>query len=385
MGFGPAEREPIFLNIETAQYYMARVAESHIRTGRFDGVNMAPPRIISQILDNLHKAAILRFPLDEVAERLTMAWGERHSSRPPVYAAAAELAGEFRAYCLEHNLLDFSLSIETLDRILYKDLKFTIGYFARYDYLISDNLEEDNPSAHDFIRWLMPHLTGALLLHDTDGGFRIFLGADPDSAYDLRTLCDTLLTRDQPYGASPALVALGDEFNRSIGPALTQPSQPVTADPMTAFEFEFHQYYPQMVEWTAARIIALVKEHHVEPRQIAVLAPYLSDSLRFGLTYRLNVAGIATLSHRPSRALRDEPVTRALLTLTTLAHPTWAGKPPAADVADMFSMVIAGLDPVRARLLTSIVYRPASGELTPFTIINTEMQTRISFVVGDRY
>ncbi len=140
-----------------------------------------------------------------------------------------------------------------------------------------------------------------------------------------------------------------------------------------------------MVEWTAARIIALVKEHHVEPRQIAVLAPYLSDSLRFGLTYRLNAAGIATLSHRPSRALRDEPVTRALLTLTALAHPGWTGTPPIADIADIFLQCIDGMDPVRARLLASIVYRPASGELTAFALINQQMQTRISYRLGERY
>ena len=385
MGFAAPDREPIFLNIETAQYYMARVAAPVIRSGEFDGVNMAPPRIISQVLDNLHKAAILRFPLDEVVERLTLAWGERHSSRPPVYQAAADLARQFRAYCLEHNLLDFSLIIETFDRIVRTDLRFSKGFLERYDYLIADNIEEDSPAAHDFIRWLMPNIDGALLLYDSDGGYRFFLGADPDSAYDLAAVCDNRVTLEQPVISGPAVVALGYEFNRSIGPTLAQPAVPLAADPLTAFEYEFHHYYPQMIEWTASRIITLVKDQHVEPRQIAVLAPYLSDSLRFGLSYRLNVAGIATLSHRPSRALRDEPVTRALLTLTTLAHPTWAGKPPAADVADMFSMVIAGLDPVRARLLTSIVYRPASGELTPFTTINTEMQTRISFVVGERY
>src|SRR5258707_1747370 len=190
MGFAAPDREPIFLNIETAQYYMARVAAPVIRSGEFDGVNMAPPRIISQVLDNLHKAAILRFPLDEVAQRLTLAWADRHSSRPPVYAAAAELARQFHAYCLEHNLLDFSLIVEAFDRVLRHDPHFADRFLASYDFLIADNVEEDNPAAHDFIRWIWPRLVGGLLIYDSDGGYRIFLGADPESAYDLASICD---------------------------------------------------------------------------------------------------------------------------------------------------------------------------------------------------
>ncbi len=385
MGIAAPDKEPTFLNIETSQYFMARVAAPVIQAGQFEGVNMAPPRIVSQVLDNLHKAAILRFPVDEVAQRLITAWGDRHSSRPPVYQAAADLAKEFRTYCLQHNLLDFSLLIEIFQTILRDDPRFSEQFLSRYDYLIAENIEEDNPSGHDFVRWLMPHLKGALLVYDSDGGYRLFLGADPDSAYNLSTICDTHLKFERSHVASPELVALDYEFNRSIGPALAQPETPPEADPTTAFRFDFHQYYPQMLDWTADKIIDLVKNQQVEPRQIVVLAPYLSDSLRFALSYRLNMAGVPTFSHRPSRALRDEPVTRALLTLTALVHPMWGGLPPTADVSDALSLVIEGLDPVRARLLTSIVYRIGSGELSSFTVITTEMQMRISYLVGERF
>src|SRR5438876_1751170 len=85
MGFAAPNREPIFLNVETAQYYMARIAAPAIRAGQFNAVNIAPPRLILQVLDYLQKAAMLRCPLDEVAQRLTNAWADRHSSRPPVY------------------------------------------------------------------------------------------------------------------------------------------------------------------------------------------------------------------------------------------------------------------------------------------------------------
>jgi UvrD-like helicase family protein len=385
MGFAHPEREPLFLNIETAQYFMARIAAPTILSGQFDAVNVSPQRIISQVLDNLNKAALLRFPLDDVANRLVTAWGERHSSRPPVYQTAIDLAAGFRTYCLRHNLLDFSLMVEAFTTVLLNDPQFSAALQQRYDYLIADNVEEDNPASHDFIRWLLPHLKGALVVYDTEAGYRFFLGADAEYAYRLADACETRLTMEDARVASPALVSLGNEFRRSLGPEVYQPPETNDDnDPLTAFQFAFNQYYPQMIDWTADRIIELIGQG-VEPREIAVLAPYLNDSLRFGLTYRLNQANVPTLSHRPSRALHDEPATRALLTITALAHPTWSDPRPVADVADAFSQVIGGLDPVRARLLASIVYRTGGAQLSSFKLINPQMQERISFVVGERY
>jgi hypothetical protein len=218
MGFADPNQEPTFLNIETAQYFMARLANEKVRAGIFSAVNVSPQRIVSQVLDNLNKAAILRFPLDEVATRLTLAWGNRHSSRPPVYAAAVDLAKEFRVYCLEHNLLDFSLSIEAFNTILQQHPRFIQHFMGRYRFLIADNIEENTPAAHDFIRWMMPYMDGALLIYDSDAGYRIFLGADAETAHDLAEICDIRLNLAESKVSAPALVALGKEFNRGLGP-----------------------------------------------------------------------------------------------------------------------------------------------------------------------
>src|SRR5439155_24042988 len=110
--------------------------------------------------------------------------------------------------------------------------------------------------------------------------------------YSLADICDKRMTLDQTQVSSAPLVSLAHEFRRSIGPEIYQPPETTPDnDPLTAFKFEYQQYYPQMIDWTANRIIELV-EQGVKPCEIAVLAPYLSDSLRFGLTYRLTTAAI---------------------------------------------------------------------------------------------
>jgi hypothetical protein len=387
MGFAEPNKEPVFLNIETAQYFMARMVSESLDMGVFAGLTIAPPRIITQVFDNLNRAVLMRFPLDEVAARLTAAWGaERDSARPPAYEAALGLAKQFREYCLSRNLLDYSLMLETFRHFLDAHSRFATQFARRFDYVVADNLEEMNPAGHDFIRWLLPRVRGGMLLYDEEAGYRVFLGADPDYGYNLANLCERRLSFAESQVNSPELKALTGAFARVLGPVFEPPADgDDPTRPLRAFTYQFHRFYPQMVAWTAERIIELVNERGVLPSQIVVLAPYLNDSLRFSLEHALREAQIPTVSHRPSRSLRDEPATRTLLTLAALAHPEWKIQPQALDVADALHHSLAGLDPARARLLAAAIYRPNTSELTPFATIEDEMRGRITYVLGERY
>lgn len=396
-GFDP-DREPTFLNIETAQYFMARFALPRIHEGQFSisEVSVATPRIISQVIDNLNRAALMRFPLDDVAARLINAWGSRTSNRKAIYERVRDLAAEFREHCVQNNLLDFSLTIELFHESILPRADFAEFMADRFAYLLADNIEEDTPASHDFVAWLLPALRGALIIYDNDGGVRTFLGADPDYAYStLRELCDNHGELTQSRVMSPAVNAFGAALNRIIG-TRHDPSMQADADPRMAFQWQINRFYPQMIEWVADKITELIAQN-VPARQIAVVSPYVGDSLRFTLGDLLRKRGINLFTHRPSRALNDDPVTRALLTLTLIAHPEWIDgenvqAPPKKDVADTLALVVGGLDPLRARLLTEIVYQTKRGEnghtiptLSTFARIKPDMQARISYTCGARY
>jgi len=107
--------------------------------------------------------------------------------------------------------------------------------------------------------------------------------------------------------------------------------------------------------------------------------------LRFSVMNRLEAAGIPTRSHRPSRTLRDEPASQALLTFSAIAHPEWNIHPPRFDVAYALMQSVEGLDLVRAQLLSEIVYRSRDLRLSSFDDITPEVQERITFLVGNRY
>jgi len=379
-GFRHPTREPSFLSLETAQYYMNRLVDEQLRSGVYESISLRRGQIIRQTLDNLNKAAVNAFSLDEIEARLITAWGDRHSSRPPVYRASMDLARSFRALCLEHSLLDFSFQVELYMHYLLAEPNYKRWFADQYRHFVADNLEENVPLAADFVRWAWDDLETALLVYDEDAGYRIFLGADPSGMAELVTLCDEVEQRALAEGASTPVHALADELAALFDGAAPR-SNDGTQD--LPFTLQMHKFYPQMIDGVVDEIAALV-EAGTPPGEIVVLAPLLADSLRFELMERLGERGIRTVSHRPSRALRDEPSARAMLTLMALAHPEWNVHPPVLDVVDTLQQVIGPLDPVRAWLLAQIVYRPGRG-LGSFDVIKPGMQERISYRAGEQY
>lgn len=388
-GFARPDQPPVFLTLETAQYYMARLVRPLLQDkGYFESITIDRNRLYSQILDNLNKSAAVGFPYTEIGARLDAAWFGDPAQRR-VYADVQECASLFRQYCLDHNLLDFSLQLEIFWSLLWPE-PIVRGYLARtYRHLIYDNVEEDVPRAHDLVRDWFPDLDSALLINDEDGGYRRFLGADTESALALQELCSDSVTLEQSFVSSEGVAHLSDSLVEAIAPD----SEPLNSQFLPAndipndqppYTFLISRFYPELLDAIVQQTRSLIEEANIPASEIVVLAPYLSDALRFSLMNRLEAAGIPVRSHRPSRSLRDEPASHCLLTIAALAHPTWEIRPTRFDVAYAL-MLTLGMDLVRAQLLAEIVYRPKDLRLSTFDEIQAEMQERITYVLGNRY
>lgn len=415
--FADPRREPTFLNLETSQYHMARFVDAAIARGEFDGIRIEYNRAVSQVLDNLNKAALQGFTIDDAYARLELAVppGEERTARLNALQAARRISHEFRALCKEKTLLDFSLQVELFMRQVLTNEWSRTHLLRSHRHLIFDNIEEDTVSAHQLVLQWLPQLDSALLIADEDAGFRVFLGADPAGTTSLRTACAQQVTLTTSYLMDDPLVRLTTRVRRMLAPrrpmADPTPAPSTSSDPFangenpaplieetaTAADLAAttaalivptigFRFYPQMIDWTVAEIKRLVEEG-TPPGEIAVLAPFVSDALRFSLQTRLTEVGVASTTHRPSRALEAEPAARTLLTLAKLAHPHWGMRPAATDVTLALTLAIAALDPVRAHLLSRVVYpeRRPSIELGRFGELVTAMQQRITFMIGESY
>lgn len=384
-GFLHPELAPTFLTLETAQYFMAKLVRPLLEKGYFASLSLDPNRLYSQILDNLNKAAIIGIPYTEIGERLKSAWNG-NPGQLRVYDDVQESANLFRQFCFEHNLLDFSLQIDLFRTHLLTNPMVNATLNSQYRHLIVDNIEEDVPITHDFIRLWLPYLDSALLIYDLDGGYRTFLGADPISAYSLRDECSQTFHFQESFIHDESMRSISAVVNASLNEIPTPIPAPQS---YTRLQTISERFYPQMLDSVTQCIQSLINDEGIPPQEIVVLAPYLSDSLRFSLTNRLENAAIPVRSHRPSRALREEPIIRAMLTLACMAHPHWLDKAPISkqDLAATFFLIFDDLDLVRAQLLANSVYleQNKSFKLVPFEKIAPQFQERITYRIGEKY
>ena len=390
-GFGDPRKEPTFLNLETAQYHMTNLVDEALARGEFDGIRVDRNRIILQVLDNLNKAAMHGFSIDEAYARLELAvpLGETRTGQINALRAARRITHAFRILCMEQTLIDFSLQIDLFTRQILTNEWSRTHLFRSHRHLIVENTEEQNAVSHDLVRMWLPQLESALSVVDEDGGYRLLMGADPVGAQALADACEARLHVNLPPETPTEILATEARIDRAIrGPARAEMAEPAPDVPHV-FQVPDHifRYYPQMIRWVVEQVRRLVQDTDVPLGQIAIVAPFLSDALRFSLQTGLSDLGIPSTTHRPSRPLQDEPASRCLLTLAALAHPDWGIRPPQPDVVQALLLSIDRLDPVRASLLTHIVYpmRRSTIELTRFGALESGMQSRITFAAGEAY
>lgn len=379
-GFRHPDHPPVFLTLETAQYYMAHLVRPLLEErGYFESVTINRNRLYSQIIDNLNKSAAVGFPYTEIGSRLDSAWFGDPAQRR-VYADAQECATLFRQYCLDNNLLDFSLQLEIFATLLWQNSQVRNYLTQTYRHLVYDNVEEDLPRSHDLIREWLPEFDSALLLYDQSAGYRNFLGGDAASGWSLSESCDQIVELNESFVSSKPIIHLSN----GLVSAITHNELAPADGESPAMEFILTHFHPQMLDEVVEKVRTLVVDHGIPPAEIVILSPYLSDSLRFSISHRLEMAGIPWRTNRPSRSLRDEPASKTLLTLSALAHPHWNVHPPKFDVAHAL-MTALNTDLIRAQLLTDIVYRQRELRLTTFDEIKPETQERITYALGERY
>ena len=251
-GFAHPHDLPNFLSLELVQYFMTRAIEPLIaERDYFNSVRIERARLYSQIVDNMNKAALVGFPINEIGARLKSALAAGNIEQAHIFADAQTCALEFRKYCLAHNLLDFSLYLEVFREHVLPLPQAQAYLRGRYKHVIADNVEEDTPASHSLLRSLLSGSGSALVVYDREAGFRRFLGADPWNARRLRASCDahhafadSLVTgAAQAFGAR---LARQLDFQAADGGAEMLADH---AEPGRAVYAEARRYHPQMVEW----------------------------------------------------------------------------------------------------------------------------------------
>ncbi len=388
---------PTFLTLETAQYFMSRVTDPLREEGAFAGLSIAESRLYSQLIDNINKAALVGFPPSEISGRLEGAWigGE---GRESVFRDAQRAADRYLQMCRENNLLGFGLQLQVFRKHLWPNDMCRNYLRGSYRHLIVDNVEESVPITHDILLGWIPEMESALVIYDEGGGYRKFLGADPDSARRLKGCCEHHIRledeeeEEKESGSASngkaRISGLGEQVSRAL-----QPHRGNLGSPEEIRELREQigviqeETYPEMLEAVGRGVKSLI-EGGSEPEDIVVLAPFLSDTLRRELSNLLTRLEVPFSLRRPSRPLSKEPAVKALLALSAMAHPAWRVQLGTQDLAQALSFSIRDMDPIRAHLLARAVYETdeeGRPRLRPFSAVASETQDRVTYRLGEQY
>jgi hypothetical protein len=378
-GFAAPHRPPTFLSYDLAQVQMKRVIAPLREEGYFEGLWMRPQQILSQLLDNLNRAALNGLTLDQMEDRLVRTWsGDPDHVR--YFHQAACAARRFRQSCLDANLLDLSLVVDLFQRHLLDHPLFA-GYFPeRYRHLLVDNLEEMPPAGLAFLRMLLPGRNSAVLAYDDGGGYKRYLAADPASAREISALCDETVAMPDSLTTSPPLQALSRLVERRLtGRADLRNS--------AAEKAVIHVIKPRYRREMIQETVALITESLIlgpSPSQIAIITPYLDGALRYRLTQALAAAGVPYRLLQRRGSPRDEPLVRAWLTLAALAHPHWGMAPSEYDVAEGLALAVNLLDRPRAALAARLLYDPSGPGLRSIDMLGEEELARLGPEAAER-
>ena len=386
-GFSKTKARPQFLTIEAAQIMMAKMIRPRLETGYFASLSTSLSRVFNQVLVAMHKCAAAEIPLEKYAAVMKDSWGG-DPAVSSVFDQTQECVLAFRENCLRFNLLDYSLQLEIFSKKLLPHPRFREWLREQQYHIIFDNLEEEVPAAHHFIRELAPLSRSMLLITDRNGGYRSFMGCDPISAESLSQICGPQLSFEESFVSAPPVQAMEAVITR---PKQANAELPVS--PRTAFSFAASHHYPEMIKKAVNDVAGLIHFQGVAPENIVIIAPLVSDILYTEMERELREQGVRVYLNRPSRPLLNEQVTRSLLTLCELVKPIPGTRVRLLDIVQMAQCFIRDLDPMRAQILVGRMFRekkqdfpnPAEYTIKPFAELSEEIRTRIPSQIAERF
>lgn len=359
-GFVRPFQPPTFLSYDLAQLLMWRIITPMLAEGAFANLRLRPQQIVSQLLDTLNRAALNALSLDEAVQRQMDTWvGE--PERLLHLADAANAARQFRQACLQNSLLDLSLAVEVFDTQLVQHPEFHRYFSERYRHLLVDNVEEQTPAGQNFIASLMEATQTTAVAHDSGGGYKRFMAADPRGAIQFRTRCAAAFDFSDLFTAPADMMHLANLVENY----LLHTTLPTSAAKDAVIGVVNGRYRRDMIANLMPILNDIIEKDNVHPRDIAIITPYLDEALRYTLTHALQQARLPYFLLRRRSSPREEPRIRAWLTWLALAHPAWGIRPTPYDIAEALTLSIHGLDPARAQLLTDRLYAPEQGRLLP--------------------
>lgn len=370
-GFHNRLRPPLPLTYDMAQTMMWQIVGPMLKDGYFSDLRLRPQQIVSQLLDNMVRAAFNGLTVEDAIEKQLVSWGTDPEHRRQL-KDAENAALQFRSRCFANSLVDTALIIDIFNRFIVHDPKLYSAQVGRYSHLLVDNAEEQTPVGIEFVRKLLApgsRIQTAVIAQDDGGGYKRFLSASPELAKGLDSAADVSVRLAENFNQADSVYQIAHQVNHFLLGAQPTGTEKQIRDSIIG---HLHtRYRRQMLGQLGPAIKHILSAENLDPSNIAIILPYMDGALRFKLTQSLSQSGIPYQINRRRESPREIPQVRAWLTWLLLAN-DWRDsavdsdrfgliKPTTHDIAEALSLSIQGLDAVRARMIADTLYDQNAG------------------------
>lgn len=368
---GEKQEQPFFLTLESSQYIMGRLIAAKREQGAWTDLISSNERLALEFIQNLSRAVMSGIFYGEIGERLYYSWEDSSLHNQQDYRDMQEVINEFRNLCRAKGLLDYSLVLEIYTAKLLGNADYQGKLQKRFKVLLVDDLAEAFALELDFIRNFSGECCAAW---NPSGGYSRFSGAVPEEAEKM--------IADWPrkfmlncYTGSRENVALGERL-----------SERIMENKAASLQHQKHEFLHEDLNTQifplVARKIKRYLRNGVLPGKIAVIAPYIDNTLEFSLNYYLESTGRRVTNLVRQNSFLDNNFLQALVTLACLAHPEWNLLPPKSDLRQTYSLVLE-LDPLRSSLLAEATVQKKPYRLPELD--EFDLRERIGYAASERY
>ncbi|MBZ4686841.1 MAG: UvrD/REP helicase [Clostridiales bacterium] len=371
---------PVFMTFESSQCLMHKLME-HYREKRdlLAGLNSPSERVAMDLNSNLLKAAVSDIPFDEIGERLYNSLEYKDLVKKMIFQDMNTIIGFYVKRCLEEGVLDYALSVYLYNNYLLNNEEYNYYLTRNIKHLIVDNVEEIVPSQVDFIKTLLPNTDTSLLLYNPEGGYGTIYGANPQYIRDNLLGKYREVNIEGCYTSKKVIFNLGDILEKNI---LYEENEKYDCGQSVEVEV-ITELRSDMIEKTVSKVCQLI-EQGMEPKDIAVISPFIDVSLEYVLNNELEQRGYNAVNFGRKKRMIDNQFVHALIVLSCLAHDFSDIILNKDDVRIALALIL-DLDLVRASLLTSRVFRSRKGKTELVDLKDVRVIERIGYDYLEKY
>ncbi|MCS7062465.1 MAG: hypothetical protein NZM04_00205 [Methylacidiphilales bacterium] len=351
-GFIDRWLEPVFISVEMSQYIVKNIIEKEYDDREFSPINT--PDFSLQVLDCMNKCADSHIDISEINQRLLSAWGSK-SIYVHLFKEVQEIAYKFRRFCLDNNVLDYSLTMEVFYKNILKNEPLIALLLRPVKIIAADRVENAPGLLSEFIVEAEKYVENIYIGSDIYGMTRRYLF---NNKYAIENLNKKLpLQEIYRYENESDISTFTEDVVKYLKTPTARPS-PITYKDVHFIKIEGS---PNTITSKIAQLIELETDKN-KKQKVCILSPSINDMLINNLSLKLNKQNITHEIIRPSRPLISSPLIRSLLVLSNLVYES---QPNNVDVSDLARALynIFNIDVFTAQLISENITKNSFNDL----------------------